>query len=492
MDDKLIYELVKERDLSSDNFIILRYQMRKTRAVNFDGYKFTYYYDDDRGIGIQAISKEDRIAFCYTDLIDYWHLKKLINMSILLSNQEVSTLYIPGLYNYYYSKEIKNINNIYSEANLNIDLYKDLIIKENEYAKNIMQCNDINTYLLLGYEIWEIFNSNGLAIKYDYSFSSLRHNIKLETNQYKYKFQVSMSGKNGEVLTNPIKNEVFKSKTKCKAERIRNVKNYYENLDNYEKCMGNISKIVFDYDFLSVLIHEMIGHSVEEDLANTNNFLCKNNKLALNKIIAPPYFNVVDNPNYEYWGYQPYDLDGNKRNEVEIIRKGVVKDGLYSLYYSDNLKNVNFSDRVDSYKDMPLPRMSNLTLRIDNVIYRKLEKELTDLSELRDLLINEEYISENEEVLYLLGSNGGKVNVKDNVCKIMPEYCCILSNDKTKVLPQRRMKINIEQVCKSALVGIGKVNDNSYFLCKKKGQIVNVSGGSNMYVLFSKFNIDFE
>lgn len=84
MEDKAFIKLLTNECNNSNYFIILRYQKRKTVAINFDGDEFTYYYyDDDEGIGIQSISNKDRIVFCYTDLIDYCHLNHLIKMNYL-------------------------------------------------------------------------------------------------------------------------------------------------------------------------------------------------------------------------------------------------------------------------------------------------------------------------------------------------------------------------------------------------------------------------
>lgn len=64
MEDKAFIKLLTNECNNSNYFIILRYQKRKTVAINFDGDEFTYYYDDDdEGIGIQSISNKDRMVF---------------------------------------------------------------------------------------------------------------------------------------------------------------------------------------------------------------------------------------------------------------------------------------------------------------------------------------------------------------------------------------------------------------------------------------------
>ena len=114
------------------------------------------------------------------------------------------------------------------------------------------------------------------------------------------------------------------------------------------------------------MIHEAVGHGFEAD------HVLKKSSVYAGKIgetVASPLVTVVDDPTIEgKRGSYLYDDDGNPSQRVILIEKGILKDYLYDMLWGvKSGRESNGHGRRESYKYLPIPRMSNTFIERGNM-----------------------------------------------------------------------------------------------------------------------------
>jgi len=128
------------------------------------------------------------------------------------------------------------------------------------------------------------------------------------------------------------------------------------------------------------LIHEAVGHGLEADHAEEGLSIYSGR---LGERVASPLITVLDDPtlstlygSYQYddkqrdpsltlgatklYGSYQYDDEGTKAKPVVLIEKGILKDFLYDRYQALKWgKTSNGRGRRESFRHIPIPRMSN-------------------------------------------------------------------------------------------------------------------------------------
>lgn len=129
-------------------------------------------------------------------------------------------------------------------------------------------------------------------------------------------------------------------------------------LTHKEGLVGNYD-VILDPDLSDLLAHEAIGHATESDLIGEGFSMLKNK---CGKKIAPEFVTLYDDPTVkdELFGSFYYDDEGFPAKNKELIKNGILNEYIMSSKYSSklNLPN-NGGSRCESYKNMPIPRMSN-------------------------------------------------------------------------------------------------------------------------------------
>lgn len=114
------------------------------------------------------------------------------------------------------------------------------------------------------------------------------------------------------------------------------------------------------------MIHEAVGHGFEAD-----HVIKKSSVYAgkIGEVVASPLVSVVDDPTIEgKRGSYLYDDDGNLSKRVVLIEKGILKDYLYDMVWAvKSGKESNGHGRRESYKYLPIPRMSNTFIERGNM-----------------------------------------------------------------------------------------------------------------------------
>jgi TldD protein len=114
------------------------------------------------------------------------------------------------------------------------------------------------------------------------------------------------------------------------------------------------------------MIHEAVGHGFEAD------HVLKKSSVYEGKIgeaVASPLITVVDDPTIEgKRGSYLYDDEGNPSQRVLLIEKGILRDYLYDMLWAlKSGRESNGHGRRESYKYLPIPRMSNTFIERGNM-----------------------------------------------------------------------------------------------------------------------------
>lgn len=205
------------------------------------------------------------------------------------------------------------------------------------------------------------------------------------------------------------------------------------------------------------MIHEAVGHGFEAD------HILKKSSVYAGKIgeeVASPLITVVDDPTVPGWrGSYSFDDEGIQGERVILIEKGILKNYLYDLKWARKEgKRSNGHGRRESYKHLPMPRMSNTFIE-------------------RGKSSKEEIIKGTERGVYVAKMGGGEVNTVtgDFVFHVLEGYRI----EKGKIgEPLRNFTIsgNGPRVLK-IVDAVGNDFGTSVGNCGKDDQLVPISDG---------------
>lgn len=110
--------------------------------------------------------------------------------------------------------------------------------------------------------------------------------------------------------------------------------------------------------FGGVIFHEACGHGLEADAVMKDATVFKGK---IGKKIANDIVTAVDDSTLHYlWGSYKFDGEGYPSSETVLIKDGVLVSYIYDLRTSVKLKAKQTGNgRRQSFRDVPLPRMSN-------------------------------------------------------------------------------------------------------------------------------------
>jgi TldD protein len=124
------------------------------------------------------------------------------------------------------------------------------------------------------------------------------------------------------------------------------------------RVKAGVMPVVLSSSAGGTMIHEAIGHGLEADHAEEGLSIYSGK---LGERVASPLITVIDDPTLSplYGSYQ-YDDEGTRAKPVVLIEKGILKDFLYDRYQALKWgKTSNGRGRRESFRHIPLPRMSN-------------------------------------------------------------------------------------------------------------------------------------
>ncbi len=293
------------------------------------------------GIGIRVLVN-GKLGFCSTNNIENY--KKIIDSCIEKTKKLTK---ITKLENFSKNKDrVKHKHKRYDSVDLEKKVKENIKINSDFLKqKHINKILNISTYQM------ENYTERYFVNPYSYIYQE----------KPKILYFSKLLGKRNNIIETSYHNigniaglELINHKTKESITKV--AEDYLNDLLISKSCPALKTDIILDDTLVGIFAHEAIGHSSEADaIISKESTLKKGLVVSNNKEI-----NIIDDPTINRFGQFKYDDEGIKAKKTRLIEKGVVKNYLTDIETATELgEKSNGSARIQSYKYIPIVRMSN-------------------------------------------------------------------------------------------------------------------------------------
>jgi TldD protein len=345
LEQKLIKKILNILLSSGGDFSEVFIQKRNLNNMRLDDGKIENSNSGfELGCGLRLINK-DSTFYAYVDSIDK---ESLINAAKILSSavdsssknkvldlSEDKSAYEAIVEQYPYDITQENKKTLLDIANE----------KARSFSKYIVQ---VSANLSDADETIFIANSNGLLI----TDSSVK--VFLAVNVIAKKGNEIRTGYKS--LARTMGYEIFKYKSP-EAVALEAAGIAIKMLDAVNAPAGSFP-VVIGPAFGGVIFHEACGHGLEADAIIKDASVFKGK---LNKKIASSILTAVDDSTLQHhWGSYAFDSEGYPSQKNVLIENGILKNYIFDYKSACKMKAKQTGNgRRQSYKDLPVPRMSN-------------------------------------------------------------------------------------------------------------------------------------
>lgn len=328
---------------------------------------------------------------------------------------------------------------------------------------------------------WRIVRSDGTDIMFDTPHASVGMSLTAtpDGGGKPATANASVSGPDSRVLLD----EVFQERLDLRTKKAANLA---QRLVDAPQIKGGSYKLVIDYALAKGLAHEAFGHASETDGMETS-ILGKDGIMRIGEKMAAEIVTITDGPVLGDYAYQPVSANGMPRQTVEILKNGILQAGLGDLFSAGKAGvPISGAERIESYRNLPLPRMTNIRITVQNPVKFETRFELVTPEELRETLLANGLLKEGEPALYLAGYKGGQVNPKDGDFVF---NCAAIYDLSRADLPLYQPAIfsgKVLAALHSILGGLGPLHLDAMGHCGKGGQSVPSSGGAHSFVVVDR------
>ncbi|MFN8521831.1 MAG: TldD/PmbA family protein [Chloroflexota bacterium] len=202
---------------------------------------------------------------------------------------------------------------------------------------------------------WRIVRSDGVDVSFSLPRAYVRHQLSVRTAGESATGSAYVSGLDERVLFTEETRERLGKSAAIVERRIRETAG-----------AGSVphgpARLVMDFALAKGFAHEAIGHAAEADLVRAS-YLGRAGRFRLGERVGATGVRVEDGPIAGDYAEQRVGAYGGSRPTITIIDDGVLVGGLGDPFFSPAL-GLPHADcaRAASYRDRPLPRMSNIRL----------------------------------------------------------------------------------------------------------------------------------
>lgn len=481
-DDKI--RPVKERFMSAgwgdDYYGILR--MQHHRSVSFsmvEGRRQNMNRSVFEGMGCQIYRKNGASSFVTTDQIDAASLDRCLKDAFALCPVEEETRDIPA--EDLFSAD-PLVNSQFPEISQGIDAVPmseagDRLLDFHCELKNDAEKMSASTGFSISLNEWRILRSDGSDVHFTIPRSMFRHSVSIQNNGKNYTLTVPFIGNDYRPLIDENIKEIIRRRVK---ERIA-ILNELPQAPNIE--YGSYP-IIIDAHLTGGLVHEAFGHAAESDAVFRGSVLSKNGRFQKGLRVGPDYLSITDGPLEKDWAYQPYSSNGFIRQDVAIVRKGVLEAALSDAFTARPVGvAASGSERAESYAAVPIPRMSNIRLELSDIVPWDVDFQDVSAQALYDFLIQNELVEPSREYLYLSGYKGGQVNSTSGDFVFNCAMIYRFKDHRATLHKPAVFSGNIFSVLDSVRSGVGRLHIRRAGMCGKQGQQVPSSGGGPSFTM---------
>lgn len=250
--------------------------------------------------------------------------------------------------------------------------------------------------------------------------------------------------------------------------------------------IGNYDLLI-DYAMAKGLAHEAFGHAAEVDGLRASILADAQGRFRRGERLASELVTIVDEPFQWDHAWQPFSANGLRRERVTILKRGVLDEALADVFGAEDAGvRPTGAGRVESYRHVPVPRMTNIRIELPEYVPIAKPFEAVTPEDVRTLLRDQGWLEDGRMVLYLSGYKGGQVNpalgdfVFNGTCmyaisarEIGFYQPAIFSGHTLEALNRIRQ-------------AFGPLQLDALGTCGKAGQQVPSSGGSHYFLLLER------
>lgn len=475
-----IIEFCHHQAKNRNLYLIARIQSRKDLTVIINnGRTEDINTGTLEGIGIQVFNQKGFMGFAAADRLNLEVTEELINKAAFLakqaeafdgeSNQEI--LKVPPL-----RKRIE-IRQEFPHDSLPLNEAEEHLRKLNQEVAAIDRRLSVRTLLRLTDEEWRIARSDGTDVIFNTPRSYVYHVITAKSGSRTTTTYANLPGTDLRIIIEPNYLNLLK-------ERAQKAANLSLDLLTAKDLPAGNYKLVIDYALAKGLAHEAFGHAAETD-AIESSILGENGRMKTGMVVANPKLSIIDGPIEGDYAYQPISAVGIERQTVKIVDHGVLRAGLADIF-SAAQAGVPYTgaERVENFYHLPIARMSNIRIEIDDPIPIDLPPEAIKPEDLYRILLENGLAEPNEKVLYLTGFQGGQVNPAygDFVFHCSGIY---LLGERTTLYKPAIFSGKVLSVLRSVTAALGPLQIDAMGTCGKMGQGVPSCGGSHLFLVIA-------
>lgn len=432
------------------------------------------------GIGIQVFNPKGFMGFAAADQLSPEVIEELFDKAGFLAEQaekfggesNLEILKVPPLKNRFETKQK------FPYESLSLNEIEERIQSLNQEVIAIDQRLSVRTILRLTDEEWRISRSDGTDVIFNTPRSSVYHVITAKSGSRTTTTYANLPGTDLRIIID----HQYLNRLK---ERAKKAAKLGMDLLIAEDLPAGHYKLVIDYALAKGLAHEAFGHAAETD-ALESSILGENGRMKTGMIVANPRLSIIDGPIEGDYAYQPVSAVGIERQTVKIVDHGVLRAGLADIF-SAAKAGVQYtgSERVENFYHLPIARMTNIRIEMDNPISIDLPIEEIRPENLYRILIANGLAEPDEKVLYLTGFQGGQVNPAfgDFVFHCSGIYQL---GDTPVLYKPAIFSGKVLSVLKSVIAAVGSLQIDAMGTCGKMGQGVPSCGGSHLFLVIAE------
>jgi len=241
--------------------------------------------------------------------------------------------------------------------------------------------------------------------------------------------------------------------------------------------------LVIDYALAKGLAHEAFGHASEAD-GFRSSILAKDGRFRVGETVGAEHVSIIDEPVEDDHAWQPFSANGVPRERATIVDHGRLLDSLTDPWSAEAAgARLTGAARAGSFRNAPLPRMTNIRIEVDEPLPAPGEFEEYGPEQVRDLLTAAGVFRRHAEVVYLSGYSGGQVNTTTGDFVFNCKAIYALGPQGVKLHKPAIFSGSMFGALKSIREAFGPLRLDATGYCGKWGQSVPSSGGSHFFLV---------
>ncbi|MEA4883798.1 MAG: TldD/PmbA family protein [Clostridia bacterium] len=463
-------------------YAILRAQDNRERVVGVvNGHTDLVSVQMSSGLGVQVFNPEGFSGFASSDMITPESAERLVESATILARASAGFGAEP-------SREIYKIRPLIRELPRETEMGFDALSPAREEQLALSACRTgaevdprlaVRTNYRIVDEEWRIVRSDGTDVMFSMPRAALMNMITARSDGHAASVNASVSGEDASIIAS-------EKGWNALEKRTRKAANTAIALLGAPRVRAGSYRIVIDYALAKGLAHEAFGHAAESDCMDSS-ILGRDGRFQAGRVVAPDFVSIVDGPVEGDYAYQPISANGVIRETVDIVRNGVLGRALADVFSAARAGSpITGAGRAESFRNIPLPRMSNIRLTVDHPL--SLEKAFEDVTpeDVRDTLGRAGLLRDDEPVLYLSGYKGGQVNPAKGDFVFNCSAICQLTPNAIHLCQPAIFSGKVLSALGAIMAGIGRPMIDAMGTCGKAGQGAPSSGGGNMFLVIEQ------